>query len=203
MFTTDEPPKIKSEPKPGVEKRVLWSGKPKQGVFFTFHDFVIIPSFAVLAYAISIVAVNAVMPGEKTSLFSCVVFALFAYLYIAGQLFYDRKRRANASYEIMGDSIVIHRKASLFSDPVTTLSLHSVPNSIFIDHKDGTGSIIFLDRFYDMSDRMRRWRERMKQYAVTNPSYVNFGWVAAFERIENADEVFAIIQKIQGGERLD
>jgi hypothetical protein len=160
-------------------EKELWSGKPKQGIFFHARDVYLIP-FSLLwcGFAIfwTIGATSRIGPGFFTVWGSMFV---GTGLYIVfGRFIHDRMLREQMMYYVTDKRVIITRKRSETSIPINQwacLELDKFP--------DGTGTIRFATQSSPFSQ---------KNFGVWLPSLDK---TPQFMRIEDPDHVMSILNE--------
>jgi hypothetical protein len=177
-------------------ERLLWSGKPAQGIRFRKQDIFMIP-FSLMwgGFAIfwEVMALSTVFKGKATGDFPAVAiffplwgvpFVLIGLYLIFGRFIFDAKKRASTFYGVTGQRIII--VSGLFSQTIKSLNLRTLTDISMDQKNDGSGTITF---------------------GATNPMTGFFGrssWPGAyqslspaFDMIENASEVYRVITEAQ------
>ncbi|MBL7943439.1 MAG: hypothetical protein JNM00_11760 [Flavobacteriales bacterium] len=165
-----------------AHERILWTGKPRQGIVFTKADFFMIP-FSVfwLGFAVTwtVIAFNA-----------APFFGLFGLPFVAvgcmmafGRFIRDRKLRAQTIYALTDSRVILFRNGKRAE--LVSFDLHTLSYSEFRENGDGSGTI-FLSQPLPFAQNFRAldWSQSRK--------------VPALEQIQ---DVRAVYQKIMTAQR--
>jgi len=168
-------------------ERLLWSGRPRQGVLLRPSDAFFIP-FSLLWGGFVIFWEYSVLSMGKAPLFFAlwgIPFVVIGLYFIAGRFLVDARQRVNAVYGVTNQRIVI--VTGLFTRKVKSLNLRTLSDISLDERRNGMGTVSF---------------------GPTNP----FGWWGggmawpgmptgspAFELIPNARSVYEIVRKAQAG----
>lgn len=162
-------------------ERLLWWDQPKQGVMLRKSDLYLIP-FSLLWAGFAIFWEAMVVTGNAPWFFKLwgVPFVLIGIYFVIGRFFYDSWRRSRVYYGLTDSRVLIATPNSC-----RTLTLDSLGEIAVEEGRNGEGSITF-------------GREPA-------PVWANAGWqswsgapaVPAFERIREAQRVFAAIRQAQ------
>lgn len=123
-------------------ERVLWTGRPGQGVRFTARDGLLIP-FSLLWGGFAVFWETRVVAGNAPFFFRLwgVPFALAGVYLILGRFFVDAWLRANTRYAITNRRILIVRSGTF--GRLTSLDLDRLPDLQLTERADGSGTIRF------------------------------------------------------------
>ena len=137
----------------GAGERLLWSGRPKQGILFRAADILLIP-FSLLwgGFAIfweSMALSMLFKPGVRDAFPPvAVVFPLFGLPFVAmglylifGRFLVDRKQREKTTYGVTNERVII--LSGIFRSTVKSLSLNSLADLSLAERSDGSGTIQF------------------------------------------------------------
>ena len=164
-------------------ERLLWSGKPRQGIMVVPADAFIIPFSLVWAGFAVLWGLNALRTGAPLG------FQLFGAFFVAaglhfvfGRFLIDARRRSHTDYAITTEQVFV--RSGILSPSVRSLSLATLSNIALIEYRNGSGTITF---------------------GPTDPLSSMFGrssWPGvprgpAFEAIANARDVYNIIREAQ------
>lgn len=167
-------------------ERLLWSGKPKQGLALGGRDTLLIP-FSLMWGGFAVFW-NASVWGTFDGNEAAPVFFrlwglpfLFAGLYfIIGRFFHDASIRKNLSYAVTDQRILVLRKSK-----ITSLDIHRLPRLEFSEHRDHTGTLTFE------AASSGPWGGGMNGFGWWVPS---LGAATQFFRIENPRRVYEIVR---------
>jgi hypothetical protein len=169
-------------------ERVLWSGRPAQGIMFRSSDLALIP-FSLMWGGFAFFWEYQVVSSEGAPFFFMlwgIPFVGIGLYLIAGRFFFDSIQRAHTFYGVTNQRAII--ASGIWSRRVTSLQLRTLPDVSVEEKASGRGSISFGSAFL--------------------PGWTRGGIAAwpglqagpAFELIENPKAVFEIIRKAQSGE---
>jgi hypothetical protein len=174
-----------------ADERVLWTGRPKQGLLLTGRDSFLIPfsllwgGFA-LFWNIGVWAIpggGGANPDWFFRLWGLPFLALGIYM-IVGRFIHDAWIRRRLSYAVTNQRVLVLRNA--MASRLSSLDLHRLPRLELSEQRDGTGSIAFES---DSS---------MFGFGRTNGFQ---GWLPSlaagiqFLRIDHPRSVYELIQK--------
>lgn len=171
-------------------EKILWQGKPKQGIIFRALDILYIPfsvmwcggAIAWMSGVLSITAKSQNHAAKLLPLFG-IPFVLVGLYIMIGRFFVDAKIRANTDYAVTNERIII---ASGFSGrKIKSLSLKTLPVISLSEKPDGHGTLAFgdLTQFATGARASGYWP------GAASPSI--------FEMIPNVRDVETIIRKAQ------
>jgi hypothetical protein len=124
-------------------ERVLWTGRPAQGLRLTGRDALLIPfslvwgGFAVFWETMALRVPNAPVFFRLWG----VPFILVGLYLVVGRFFIDAWARGNTWYALTNRRILIERAGAF--GKFTALNLDRLPESQMTEHADGRGTIIF------------------------------------------------------------
>ena len=120
-------------------ERVLWSGRPKQGIAFRPIDGFLIP-FSILwcGFVVAMFATAASQTGSPSIIL--LLFMLFGLYFLVGRFIHDSVIRRRTSYALT-DQRALFRCGSKTS----SLDLSHLPKLELQERSDGTGTIEFQD----------------------------------------------------------
>jgi len=131
-------------------EKVLWRGRPKQGLLLRTQDLYVIPAsllwcgFAVFWEYMALTSVPKVHGTEIVAmlfpLFG-VPFILIGLQMVFGRFFVDAKIRANTHYAITNERAIIH--AGLFQRRTTSINLKQLTDYTVTERGDSSGTIAF------------------------------------------------------------
>jgi hypothetical protein len=168
------------------EERLLWNGRPPQGFVFRGVDAFMIP-FSLLWGGFALFWEYSVISTDKASLFFMlwgIPFVAIGLHFIFGRFLVDAKQRANTSYGVTNQRVII--VSGILSKKIKSLNLRSLSDLSLDEKSNGSGIISFG--------------------ASSFPTWLSsgFAWpgmpspLLTFELTENARTVFEIIRKAQG-----
>ena len=128
-------------------ERILWSGRPKQGISFSRSDWLGIP-FSIMWCGFVVFWNISVwnLPDTGTSddwffkLWGLPFLAIGLYL-LVGRFFYDAWVRYHSSYAVTNERVLILRTSP--TSKLTSRDIPSLPMFELTEHPDGTGTIAF------------------------------------------------------------
>jgi hypothetical protein len=162
-------------------ERILWSGRPAQGLLFTGRDTVLIPfmfgAFAVFWESMVLTQQNA--PGFF--MLWGVPFVLIGLYLIVGRFLLDAWIRAGTDYAVTNKRILISRSGPF--SKFTAVSLDRLPDASLSESAGGRGTIRFgpAMQFFGGRNSMASWTPSLDP----TPQFI---------AIENAPSVFDQIQ---------
>ncbi len=166
-------------------EKILWSGRPAQGLLFTGRDWLLVP-FSLLwgGGVISAAARSLTGPAPVFMNFFLVPFVLIGLYVLAGRFMLDAWIRRGMRYAVTNRRVLIFRPSPF--GKFTSLSLNQSADASLSERADGRGTILF-------GQQTPLWSRN------------NFGaWTPAFDptpqfiAIENARRVFDLIQTAAG-----
>lgn len=123
-------------------EKLLWSGRPRQGVYLGPKDLLLIPfslmwgGFACF-WEFSVVTSGAPVFFELWG----IPFVLIGLYLIVGRFFFDAKLRSTTYYGLSNERVII--VAGVFSRKVKSLQLRTLSDVSLSESKDGVGTITF------------------------------------------------------------
>ena len=173
----------------GPSEKLLWSGRPRQGLLLRWTDALAIPfslmwsGFAIF-WEVMVVATGAPI----FFVFWGIPFVLVGLYLIAGRFWIDARQRASTHYGVTSERVVI--VSGMRSRTVKSLSLDNLSDVSLTERADGSGTITFgpLPFFHG------------RHFEAGFPG---FGLPAAptFDLPDEAREVYEIIRKAQQATR--
>jgi hypothetical protein len=124
-------------------ERVLWSGRPAQGLLFTGRDAFLIP-FSLLWGGFAVFWESTVLTTQKTPGFFAlwgIPFVLVGLYLIAGRFLLDAWIRGGIFYAVTNKRILISRSGPF--SKFTALSLDRLPDANLSESSGGRGTIRF------------------------------------------------------------
>jgi hypothetical protein len=169
---------LRSEPGPG--ERVLWSGRPGQGLVLHTWDIVMIP-FSLMWAGFAVFWEAAALASGAPFFFALwgIPFVLIGLYMVAGRFWVDARQRKRTTYALTNERVII--LSGLFSVSVTSLNLRTLPVVTLSARSGGRGTITF---------------------GPSTP-YANIGFGTrgyappAFDRIDDAQSVYRRILQAQ------
>lgn len=177
-------------PELGCDERLVWSGAPKQGVFFRPSDLVAVP-FSLMWGGFAVFWEYSVSTAKDAPIFMMlwgVPFVLAGLYMIAGRFFADAYQRKRTYYGVTDQRIVI--LGGLFNREVKSLPLTTLSDITFSERPDHRGTITFGPSSFGLSMMgSTPWPGASKRMPP------------AFDLIENARHVYALIREAQQSAR--
>lgn len=132
----------------GHSERLLWSGRPVQGLKLQGSDLYTIP-FSLLWAGFAVFWTASVYRSGAPGFFVLwgAVFVMIGLYLVVGRFFYDAWRRARTYYGLSNKRVLIVHKSG--SKRITSLNLASLDEINFTEGSSGGGSLQFgRDSFY-------------------------------------------------------
>ena len=125
-------------------EKILWSGKPKDGVFFKASDALMIP-FSLMWGGFAIFWEMSVITTDAPIFFKLwgIPFVLVGLYIIFGRFLFEKKERGKTFYAVTDSRVLI--KSGLFNTKLTSLSLQKLPELSITKKDNGFGTIEFGD----------------------------------------------------------
>jgi hypothetical protein len=166
-------------------ERLLWSGMPKQGLRLHWADAFIIPFMLVWMAIPLVAAIASLRTGKGTfSLLFVVPFLLIGAYMLIGRYIVDARQRARTFYGLTNQRVLI--LVSGRTRRTTSLSLKSLADITFSEHRDGKGTLQFgSDRWPGAAAFGAGW-PGMSQYVAPR-----------FDLPANARQVYELVRKAQ------
>ena len=167
-------------------ERLLWSGRPAQGIVFRAADAFMIP-FSLLWGGFAVFWEYSVISMDNAPFFFMlwgIPFVAIGLYFIFGRFLVDAKQRANMSYGVTNQRVII--VSGILSKKIKSLSLRSLSDLSLDEKSNGSGIISF-----GASSFPSWWTSGMVWPGMPSP-------VPTFELTENARVVFETISKAQG-----
>lgn len=178
-------------PELGRDERLLWSGAPKQGLFFRTSDFLAVP-FSLMWGGFALFWEYSVSSAKDAPIFMMlwgVPFVLVGLYIIVGRFFADAYQRKRTYYGVTDQRIVI--LSGLFSREVKSLPLTTLSDITFSERSDRRGTIMFGPSGFGFSMMGNApWPGASKRMPP------------AFDLIDNASHVYALIREVQQSARV-
>jgi len=167
-------------------ERLLWSGRPIQGIVFRPSDGLMIP-FSLMWGGFAFFWEYSVISAGNAPFF----FMLWGLPFVAvglhvifGRFLIDAKQRANTYYGVTNQRIII--VSGVLSKKVKSLNLRTLSDLSLDEKANGRGSISFGG-----SSLPNWWANGMPWPGMQSAT-------PSFELIENPREVFEVVRKAQG-----
>lgn len=172
-------------------ERILWSGKPPRGFLFRKSDLFLIP-FSLLWAGFAVFWEYTAFTQGAPPFFLLFggVFVLIGLLVTAGRFLFDKWIREKTVYAVTeGRALIL---AGLFRRTLTALNIRSLQGVGLEMYDAGRGTITFGP-------------VSATSAIVRNPSWPGTGRYAPpmFERVENAAEVYRLLQPSANNERRE
>ena len=121
---------------------LLWSGRPRQGVFLRPADAFLIP-FSLLWGGFAFFWEMSVVRSHAPFFFTLwgIPFVLMGVYVIIGRFFYDAKQRENTYYGVTNERVLI--VLGIRSRTVKSLPLRTLSDVTLAESRDGRGTITF------------------------------------------------------------
>jgi hypothetical protein len=126
------------------EERILWAGRPRQGIVFHALDLVFLPFFLAWSGGVgaAIVSMLRSPKGDIIGVFVLLaVFAPIALYLIVGRFLVDARQRSKTFYAVSNERVVI--VWGLFSRTVKSIDLKFFGEMTLTERRNGRGSIVF------------------------------------------------------------
>ena len=126
----------------GSGERLLWAGRPRQGIFLRPSDGYLIP-FSLLWGGFAIYWEYGVITSESPFLYSIwgIPFVLIGLHIMLGRFFVDAQQRSKTYYGLTNQRVIIVH--GLLSRAVKSLQLRTVSDISLDERADGRGTITF------------------------------------------------------------
>lgn len=178
---------FQSELKPHLDadESLLWTGKPKQGIYLKGSDVFMIP-FSLMWGGFAIFWEATVILTDAPFFFKLwgIPFVLIGLYILIGRFFYDAKRRKKTVYGITEHRIII--KSGIFNESIQSLNCKTLSNITLNEKSDKSGTIILgNDNGFSELFRGTGWPGTNQKMAP------------AIEMIANARSVYQKIIEIQ------
>ena len=134
-------------------ERVLWTGRPKQGLTFSPSDIFAIP-FSLLWTGFLLFAFGTTLrdPDNGPPDFMLAVFLILGLYFTVGRFLHDTALRKKISYAVTNERVLT--LSGLFSSKLTSLDIHRLPRLEMSERRDDTGTISFENSSWSNFGRM-------------------------------------------------
>lgn len=176
-------------------ERLLWSGRPAQGLRLRRSDKILIPfSLIWLGFAVFMEYMAIHNDGDEGVVWPLVIFGgvfiLIGIHLVIGRFFVDAARRKSTIYGVTDSRAII---VSAGGKRVRAIKLSAVPEISLRENPDGTGDVLLgtaitvAGGYYD-SDNMTTWGDSRVQPPT-------------LELVANAREVYDLCLSVQAGKK--
>ena len=166
-------------------ERLLWSGRPAQGIVFRSSDLLMIP-FSLLWGGFAVFWEYSVVVTARAPFFFIlwgIPFVGVGLYMIFGRFFLDARQRANTVYGVTNQRVII--VSGLLTTKTKSLNLRTLSDLSLDEKSNGGGSVSF-----GPSTGAARWPAGMAWPGMPAPA-------PAFELIDNPRSVYELIRKAQ------
>lgn len=170
-----------------TDEKILWEGKPKQGIIFRYTDIALIPFsifWTLAALIFELISLQSNVPIYLSLI--GIPFLLIGLFLLIGRYVLDIKRRKNISYCITNRRIII--KAEKLKSTAHSYQMTAIPR-ITIKNKSRKFGTIILGNEQGLS--FGRGLE-LEEFYWLNPKRLS-----RLELIEKSDDVFKLILELQ------
>jgi len=166
-------------------EKILWSGKPKDGIFFKGSDALMIP-FSLMWGGFAIFLEASVITSDAPIFFKLwgIPFVLVGLYIIFGRFIFEKKEREKTFYAVTDSRILI--KSGLFNTKLTSLSLQKLPELSITKKENGFGTIEFGES------------NILSSFGSLNFGSYQKNNTAKFEMIEDVQYIYNEIIRLQG-----
>lgn len=160
----------------GPRERLLWSGKPREGLFFRRGDALLVPMTALgLAFAVFWMFAAASSGAPPFFVAFGVPVVLSSLYYFAGRFLWDAAKRKRILYGLTDERVIIISNFPVES--VDSLSLQAIPQLSFTRHRDGYGTITFGPE--------HRWYEALPSAGMSREKAPRLDYIREPDRIHS------------------
>jgi len=165
-------------------ERLLWSGRPRQGVIFRASDIFLIP-FSLLWCGFALFWEIGVIKSGAPFFFMLwgIPFILVGLYFVFGRFLYDSYQRQKTFYAVTTERIVI--VSGISKRTVKSLSLRTLTDLSMTERSDRSGTIVF-----GPSNPMASWAGNFTWPGMSQGAPV-------FDTIDNAKQVYDTIRSAQ------
>jgi hypothetical protein len=174
------------------QERIVWSGRPRQGLVFRALDSIMVPLTWMWGVVVFVGEFLAITRGAPLCfVLMGIPFVLMGLYVTVGRFITDAKERERTYYALTDKRIII--VTGLFARKVSTIDFKSLPELNIIFHTGGRGTILFgSSQDYRLWSTSYAWPGKGR---YTPP---------AFDMIDDVKQVYELIRKAQhenkGGE---
>ena len=165
------------------DEKTIWSGTPKHGLVFRRSDLIAIP-VSVLWFVFSILWLINIIKMEAPTFFWIfgIILVSIGFYFVFGRFWTDVRKRANTSYEITNNRIII--KSGVFLIQTKSLNIKNLSDITVNEREDGSGTITLgpTQPFYGM-------------YKVMN--WPGMKYAPSIELVPNVRKIYNLIVKLQ------
>ena len=167
------------------DERLLWSGRPSQGLLLRGSDLMMIPFSLLWAGFAFFWEYNVVSSGKAPLFFMLwgVPFVLMGLYVTVGRFFVDSYQRGRTFYGLTTERVVL--VSGIFNRKVESLSLRNLPEITLSERSNGNGSVEFGGKAVSQFMRGFYWPGATRQLPPT------------FDLIENARQVYNQVREAQ------
>jgi len=121
-------------------EKLIWAGKPKKGIVFRSSDIYLIP-FSLFWGGFALFWETSVFVTGAPFFFRLwgIPFVLVGLYMMIGRFFVDAKQRANTTYGITADRIII--KSGIFTKEIKSLNIKNLTDITLVQKADNSGTI--------------------------------------------------------------
>jgi hypothetical protein len=173
----------------GRDERLLWSGMPRQGVYFHSSDFLAVP-FSLMWGGFAIFWEYSVSRAQNAPVFMTlwgIPFVLMGLYIIVGRFFTDAFQRSRTYYGVTDQRVIIID--GVFSRQVKSLPLPTLSDISLSERSNGSGSITFGPNNAFYTPFGRAWPGMGRKMAP------------AFDPIDDVRRIYALIREAQQSAR--
>lgn len=119
-------------------EKLLWTGRPKQGIVFRPADWFLIP-FSLIWCGFAIFWLVMAMSFTFAFALFGVPFVIVGLIFVFGRFFIDAQQRARTWYGITDDRIII--RSGWYRQSVQSLNIRTLSDVAYTERADGSGTI--------------------------------------------------------------
>jgi hypothetical protein len=165
-------------------ERLLWTGRPRQGVVFRHSDIFLVP-FSLLWCGFAIFWEVSVFTSGAPFFFRLwgIPFVLVGLYFVFGRFLVESQQRKKTFYGLSNERVII--VSGLFNRSVKSMNLRTLTDVSLMERSDHSGSITF-----GQTSSIYSW--------FGNSSWPGMGQnVPSFDAVENAKDVYQRIRTAQ------
>lgn len=184
MISARDPERLRPFLLPG--ERVLWSGRPPQGILFRRADLSLVPLS--LLFAMAAFWFDAIVPQDAPFPFRVKLWAarLAAIYLVVGRFLYDAWVRGRLLYAVTNRRILLLRTGPW--PRVKSIEIGYLPLFEYEEHRGGLGTLRF--DFEESGEPQASWLGHWRpEFWTARPTGM------CFERIEQPRDVYDLIQR--------